>query len=310
MPLFLLYPPTIKPYWARWFYISAAFGAILTFLNVAHENQFNFDERMFTHFMWATNFGNLSILLGILSLGLINTRERKILCIIGILGALAAILCAFFSQTRAAWVVIVLIAFSIIFSSSTTKKNTKFILFCLISLGIALLYMKDPIVQERLDLAKIELMDTSNNNFKASLTARKELLKSAFLTISEHPITGVGAGQYKRILKSQINKGQIDPIDTFDHPHNEVIYAWTELGIFGVLGVLGFYFGPALFFYKTLRKEGGGARKGAQIGLLIILSYITFGLTDVMITAWVMESSIYILVSLMLFYTIFLNKKN
>lgn len=300
IPLFLIYRPSIKPDWQRWLYVSSAVGAVLSLISAANTMDFNFDVRLKTYFTGVTNFGNLSVLLGVLSLGLLYREKNKLVYLIGGIGILAAISCAFLSQTRTAWVALFFIFLILLLTLNNVKRISKIIIATLAAISLTLFYFDNPIVNERVNLAKKEITESSEKNPGSSLGVRKELLKSAWLIIQDHPLTGVGAGQYPKTLKTQADSGQVleSLKQGYGHPHNEILFAWVEFGIFGAISVLAFYLGPLIFFYRHLEKKELSVRTASRIGLLIILSYMVFGLSDVMITTWVMESSIFVVMLL------------
>jgi O-antigen ligase len=311
MPLFLIYRPLIKPDWQRWLYLASAVGAVLCLISAAYTMNFDFSARFKTHFTSVTNFGNLVTLLGVLSLGLVYREKNKYFYIIGVIGILAAASCAFFSQTRTAWVSILFIFLVLLLTLNNVRKISKIIVALIALLCLTLFYFDNPIVNERINLAKQEIIDPSEKNPSSSLGIRKELLKSAWLIIQERPITGVGAGQFPKTLQAQADRGEV--LETlkqgYAHPHNETLFAWVELGVFGALGVLAFFLGPALFFYRHLEKEAPSVRTASRLGFLITLSYMVFSLADVMITTWVMESSIFVVILLIPLWIIASHKK-
>ena len=311
IPLFLIYRPTIKPDWQRWLYVASAVGAVLSLISAANTMDFNFDVRLKTYFTAVTNFGNLSVLLGVMALGLLYREKNKLFNLIGSIGILAASSCAFLSQTRTSWVSILFIFLILLLTLNNVKRISKIIIATIAGLSLTFFYFDNPIVNERINLAKKEVREPSEKNPDSSLGIRKELLKSAWLIIQDRPLTGVGAGQYPKTLKTQADSGQVleSLKKGYAHPHNEILFAWVEFGIFGAMAVLAFYLGPALFFHRHLEKDASTVRTASRIGLLIILSYMVFGLPDVMITTWVMESSIFVVMLLMPLWIIASNKK-
>jgi len=296
MPLFLIYRPMIKPGWQRWLYIASAVGAILSLISGAYFINFDFNLRMRSYFTGVTNFGNLASLLGVLSMGLLYQQKNKILYLLGLLGALAAASSSFFSQTRTSWVAILIIFVILLFNVSNVKKISKITIALIVGVSLTLLYCDNPIVRERVQLAKKEILEPSKDNPTSSLGIRKELIKSAWLIIKERPLAGVGAGQFPKTLLAHKERGEVqyNLEEGLSHPHNEILFSWVEFGILGALSMLALYLGPALFFYNYLEKNELSVRIAARLGLLIIISYMIFGVPDVMITAWIMESSIFV----------------
>jgi O-antigen ligase len=64
-----------------------------------------------------------------------------------------------------------------------------------------------------------------------SRQARKDLMREAFHTFLEHPITGVGAGQFKNYNPP----GRLEP---WREAHNVMLQIAAELGVFGLLAFL------------------------------------------------------------------------
>jgi O-antigen ligase len=70
---------------------------------------------------------------------------------------------------------------------------------------------------------------------------------------------------------------------TMPHLHNEVLQALATGGIVGLLAWLGVMIAPLLYFARVLRQGGDGAPQftPALAGLLVVASYLCFGLTEV-----------------------------
>lgn len=306
IPLLLFYRPYIKNSWHDLLYLAFALGAIASLISAIHHNHFNFNLRALTYFTGPTNFGDLIVPLGILSIGATYYTHKKIIQWIGLFGIISSILGAYLSQTRGSWVAILCASLILFCKSHRIKLFQKILGFIVVSVGFVGLYLHNPIIHQRINDAFIELKEPSIKHPGSSLGLRKELWRSAILIIKENPMQGIGVSQYSKTLQSQVKESKVLPSLSagFAHPHNEVLYAWAELGVLGAIGVLAFYFGPVLFFYSFIKHKKEGVRRAAKLGLMIVLSYVIFGLVDVMITTWVMESSIYVLSVLVPIYII------
>ncbi len=64
-----------------------------------------------------------------------------------------------------------------------------------------------------------------------SRQARKELMLEGWQTFLDHPLTGVGAGQFK-------NYNPPDRLEPWHETHNVLLQVAAEMGIFGLLGML------------------------------------------------------------------------
>jgi len=77
--------------------------------------------------------------------------------------------------------------------------------------------------------------------YETSATSRKEIFKMNWAIIKERPVLGVGLNQYQsyfkenqeKVLGHKLNESHIPP-----HAHNFFMSFWTNLGVFGFLGIL------------------------------------------------------------------------
>ncbi len=77
--------------------------------------------------------------------------------------------------------------------------------------------------------------------YETSATSRKEIFKMNLAIIKDNPVLGVGLNQYQsyfkenqeKVLGHKLNESHIPP-----HAHNFFMSFWTNLGIFGFLGIL------------------------------------------------------------------------
>lgn len=305
--LCLIYRPYFKSHWQPWLYIAAALGAVLSLLSALTMLRFDLTQRAMTYFTGPTNFGDLIVLIGILSLGNLFQNTKKLTFSIGCMGLIATIFGAYLSQTRASWIVVLAVFMIWLIQSNQFKKITKLILLSLVILALTFIYNKNSIVNHRVNQTKTELKAPVEKDPSSSIALRKQFLKSSWLIIQEHPWLGIGGGQYPKVLETQVHQGlalQNLTKEYYQHPHNEVIFAWVQFGILGALSVLAFYLGPLVFFYQQLKKKQTSIRIASKLGMLMIISYMIFGFVDVMITAWVMESSIFVMMLLIPIYII------
>ena len=155
------------------------------------------------------------------------------------------------SQTRAAWLsgIAVLIASTIlvlIFIPALRKKWTLSSLaaIAVIAAIVSLLIMTDKesslarSVKER--AASLAVKTSSGSEAEVNITERLKLLKKTMTMIGDHPVTGVGAGNWKVMIPSYgldstvYGKGIVAP----DRVHNMYLQVASETGVPGAI----FYF--------------------------------------------------------------------
>ena len=135
-----------------------------------------------------------------------------------------------------------------------------------IGLGVMMLFLGAPIVRRRPGIAvagalalilALPLMPSSYWQRLSSITdqsqdetgsreARRILLMESFRAFLEHPLTGVGAGQFK-------NYDPEDRQEAWRESHNIVLQVAAELGVFGLV-LLFFMIGRAAFAGRYTRR--------------------------------------------------------
>jgi O-antigen ligase len=98
----------------------------------------------------------------------------------------------------------------------------------------------------------------------------------------EHPFFGVGRAQFNPALNELIARGVISPnMHGFFHAHNELLNALATQGVVGAATLFLLYALPFAFFLRCLRGHDA-SRAHALAGLLLVLAYADFGLTQVL----------------------------
>jgi O-antigen ligase len=98
--------------------------------------------------------------------------------------------------------------------------------------------------------------DTSESRF--------QLWRIARLTFMQHPIRGLGFGGWGEVLSNYAATG----VNVFLPPHNSLIMAWTECGIFAVILCVSFWY---LIARRLFRSIGSSPRSLEPIGALFAL---------------------------------------
>lgn len=110
-----------------------------------------------------------------------------------------------------------------------------------------------------------------------------------------HPLTGWGEQGYQQEKTRRVDAGQAPPVLlSFHHAHNEWLDMWAKHGLVGLLvlcavfGVPGFIYGRALWLgtghavTSTNLPTGDPRLACAACGLLLVVGYLGFGMTQVM----------------------------
>lgn len=171
--------------------------------------------------------------------------------------------------------------------SSTSKKRKIYSLAIFISTCfIVILFLPQP---KLIDNIKgrfqhgINNISTSFEGGRRSFSSagiRLDMWEASLISISDHPLTGIGPGKYSEYFPILEQEKRIDMntsrIIQLDHMHNDFIQAWLSMGlIFGTMALF-FILYPTLLFVKKIKNNAL-----AIIGLSICFGFILCGLTDV-----------------------------
>ena len=271
----------------NYFYIGLAVGMILAvmyaswqyyFLNVARPGIHNNPQLM--GWISATSFS----LLLVASTELRNWR--MFLCLVGMV---ASIICVILSGSRGALLglgPVIIFAWwywgSGIAWKNSVKTKTSIFLMSILALIVVVIILGA--FSKRIVLGvdqTISYMEQGNK--RSSIGLRLEAWRGAIIAAREHPILGIGTGEMRRqnFIQEKINMGQLDSsIKALRHTHSDYMGALQSKGIPGLLVQLLIYVVPAIVFYRKLRAKNKMIRLSASCGILLVLNFASFSLTD------------------------------
>lgn len=173
-----------------------------------------------------------------------------------------------FNQTRGVWIAFGIMLLVLAYAS---RHNKPFILPAISAIFfvglICLLFF--PELHERLD----SITDLG----KRSNFDRLLMFKSAWLMFCDHPIWGVGIGQFGHFYTSGSPYLLPDARPNYAHPHNIFFTYLAETGIVGFISVVTLIFSA---IYTLWRKYILGYDEWTLLSLLTLMSFIICGLTD------------------------------
>ncbi|MBP5980609.1 MAG: O-antigen ligase family protein [Halomonas sp.] len=244
----------------------------------------------FTHVI---QFGNLSMLLGVLCLAGLGwahlQRQHRlawiILLSIGFLGGISGSL---FSGSRGGWVGFPFVLFVLYraYGKHLAAWMKLMVVVAVLTGGAAVYLIPQTGVQERVQYTVIDINNyISGDNRANSLGARFEMWRGASHLIIEKPLTGWGTQGYAQAMQELGEQGVIDnQAAQYGHAHNEFIDAFAKRGLLGLLVLLALYFVPMRLFAKQLKAPNLATRAVATAGVLLPVTYIDFGLSQAFLT--------------------------
>ena len=274
-------------HWLQWSYVL---GAVLATIKMYIITKGGTARGQYVDFMPIIEFADLTLLLGFFSVLSIKYQSGTVLAqrigiAVKILAAVGTIYAAFLSETRGAWLGIPFlcaIAAIVLFDRFEFKKKLVIIL-----LAVALLpglFALSPKVQKRIESVEQDISVYSHDNWSdTSVGTRLGLWTTSMMLFAEHPLIGIGRENFQPTLQGLGREGKISPVIARQiHSHNEFFYNMATLGSFGLIGLMGLYFFPLIFFARKLRHLDNELRATAGMGVTLCVGYLVFGLTDVM----------------------------
>jgi O-antigen ligase len=234
-------------------------------------------------------FGDLSICLALLALvGAMETRTAAAR-VLAWTGVLAGTLASLLTGSRGGWLALPLIFLLLAWRRDLVPRRVALALPLLAGALAALAYavpqtgvrarVGDAISDVRLYLA--------HDPAYTSIGVRLELWRAGLMLVREHPWTGLDTPVYKRRMRAWVAQGRLRPVVLAPpeppHMHNDVLQALVTRGIPGLPIWLGTLLAPLAFFWRRLgeAEKASSAWSAALAGLLLVLAYASFGLSEV-----------------------------
>lgn len=140
---------------------------------------------------------------------------------------------------------------------------------------------------ERMERAITEVRQFEQGNSESSVGARLQMWEIGMRYFADHPVSGVGVGQFSKILHAApyCEHRTESMVCILEHAHNDIVETAATTGLPGLLVFLGVFLVPALSFWRMMRScHIARNRRGeslASAGLAVILASLISGLTQV-----------------------------
>ena len=279
----------------RWFWIGLCSAAVLTGLHALVQRLVQGMDRAvgFTHH--AITYGDLALALGVMSLGAVSELRHSRLVWLAPAGLLFGLTGSVLSESRGGWIALLLIIVVLLsFGRAVHGRRIVYGLLFMVALAALAYLVPASGVAERLALAGTEMRGyLAHADATTSVGIRLELWKASWLMFTSHPWLGVGREAFHPTLQLLAQQGllQQSPALAFSSSHNDVLNFLATGGIVDCSFLLLMYGGPLAFFIAVLRRPDHPQRAAALAGLMLVVCFIGFGLTDVMF--WLMATKVF-----------------
>lgn len=281
--LVMAYPPRLA-----WFWGGAAFGALGAGSWAAWQKFVEGAARASGETL-AIQFGNLSMLLGVLclaGLGWAVTQPRRSLWVaFFLIAASFGLAGSLLSGSRGGWIGIpfVLLVLYRAYGPLMPKRITAVAVLAVVAGGVGAYAVPEIGVQGRVHEAVEQVQNyAAGDRSHTSVGARFEMWRGAGHLIAEKPFIGWGDNGYSEAMRQLGDDGVINQrASLFGHAHNEFIDSFAKRGVIGLLVLLAVYLIPMRFFAQQLGAKDLSLRATATGGTLLAVMYIDFGMTQV-----------------------------
>ena len=244
-------------------------------------------------FIYPIQFGDLAMLLGLLSLSGIawgkEQSHRKTWIICFSIGACFGILASLLSGSRGGWIgapLILLMLFYNYYNFLSRAQWTGIIVSALIGLA-TIIAIPETGVAHRIYRIYFDLIQYTHGNSNTSLGARLDLWRMSNYMFGHRPIFGYGSYDFVEMLSQLVEKfgyGHAIVAESLQSAHNEILDAAAKRGSIGVLALLGVYLVPLVLFSRFRKSRDMTTRSLALGGAMIPVCFMDFGMSQVLFT--------------------------
>lgn len=259
-------------------------------------------------------FGDLSLALGLVAIAAATELRSRRHAAVLVIGAIAGLAGSLLTGTRGGWVALA-VAVCVFLRYSVVVRNR--LVIALASAAVLMLagaYMvPETGVRARVEEGLFDVREYSaGGEVNTRVGTRLELWKAAGILIEESPWFGRPASAARRRIAELAKDGQLDQsIVTLPHLQNDAMQVLATAGIAGFAVWLTILAAPFLFFVRQLRTSLHTNRQRfalALAGLVVVTSYASFGLTEVIF--WSISGSLFYSVMIFLLIGFSLNSKD
>ncbi|MDM8358894.1 O-antigen ligase family protein [Pandoraea communis] len=270
----------------KWVDLTFGTGAICAAAMALYSTADLLAARAESSFLNPIHFGDIALLLGILSLVSIHwlSHDKPWIVAFKILGAAAGCYASWASQSRGGWIALPCLLLVWFFWHRHPINPGRRVAIALIAVVLLISAFASSTVRERFESIRTDLTSLSAGQPDSSIGIRLELWKTAGKLIEARPLLGSGAHGYRDAMPAMAATGVLTPMAADygkGEVHNQILAYVVDYGlVFGLLSILGVYAGPAYFFIRSAKiRHSPMEHRAALMGLMTAVAFAIFGLT-------------------------------
>lgn len=274
----------------RWFWLGLCIGTIgAAAIGLWQWLALGMDRvEGFTHH--AITFGDLSVALGVMSLCAWSEFRNSRLAFLPVVAMLCGVLASIVSGSRGAWLGLLLVLLPLLkYGSAVHGKRLAYGVGAALAFSVLAYAVPATEISRRVDDAVSEVQRyAATRDATTHIGVRLDLWRASLMMIAEHPLIGVGRDEFRPALLELARQGRVQqsPALEYSSSHNDMLNTLATGGLLDFTFLMLMYGAPMAFFWKTLHSGAAQRAVPALAGLLLVICFIGFGLTDVMF--WLM----------------------
>ncbi|MDQ2989138.1 MAG: O-antigen ligase family protein, partial [Pseudomonadota bacterium] len=235
-------------------------------------------------------FGDLSVAMGVMSVCAWSAFRNSRLAFLPVVAMLCGVLASIVSGSRGAWLGLLLVLLPLLkYGSAVHGKRLAYGVGAVLAFSLLAYSVPATGIAKRVDDAVSEVRQyAATRDATTHVGVRLDLWRASLMMIAEHPLLGVGRDGFRPALLDMARQGRVQqsPALVYSSGHNDVLHTLATGGLVDFVFLMLMYGAPLAFFWKTLYGGAAGRAAPALAGLLLVICFIGFGLTDVMF--WLM----------------------
>jgi O-antigen ligase len=174
-----------------------------------------------------------------------------------------------FNGTRGAWIAVLVAFFTYgILYMKNSKKVIGLFIVSILMMSIAVASI--PTIQTR-------VTTITDTNYQSN-SERLLMWKSAWHIFIDHPITGIGIGNYQSVYEGKYILPEAKERSGHRHPHNNIMLLLAETGALGCISFI-YLYGYILWSnYRAYKKNK--ANMWPVVASLVTIGLLTHGMVD------------------------------
>jgi O-antigen ligase len=245
--------------------------------------------RASTYYMDAIRFGDLALVLGILSIISMNWDRTgpSWMAALKVVGLAAGVFASIESGTRGGWAAlpaVALVWWSLTWRGKLSWRVNATLVGLLIVLALTSYFLVGT-VHDRMVGLYSDLVALSHSDLDTSLGFRLQIWRVAIQLFAENPLFGIGPDEFQNVMPEMRDLGLLTSAaaqNGIAEVHSEILLRMVSLGILGLASIVSIHVVPLILFVRAARTNSrylGRVASAGIIGACFVVSFLVFGLT-------------------------------